>query len=320
MSEERALVLGGGGVAGMAWTTGILAGLADAGTDVTDPDHLLGTSAGAVVGAQLRLMADLKALYRAQVEPALQVAELTPPPDARARSFAFLRRLAAEALGPAERRRRMGEMALAAPTVPEAERMTVIRSRLTLLTSADSRPDSRPDSWPDSRPEPRPEPRPDSPGPSPGPSPGRPGWPQRPLAVVALDAYTGRTRVFDRHSGVPLADAVAASCAVPGAWPPVTIGDSRYIDGGVRSMANLDLAVGHGRVLVIAPSRDRALAADTDSAAAHGRVKVITPDGAARAAFGPDPLLPTTRTASAQAGYAQGRAAARTVAALWAVP
>ena len=292
MSEERALVLGGGGVAGMAWTTGILAGLADAGTDVTDPDHLLGTSAGAVVGAQLRLMADLKALYRAQVEPALQVAELTPPPDARARSFAFLRRLAAEALGPAERRRRMGEMALAAPTVPEAERMTVIRSRLTLLTSADSRPDS----------------------------PGRPGWPQRPLAVVALDAYTGRTRVFDRHSGVPLADAVAASCAVPGAWPPVTIGDSRYIDGGVRSMANLDLAVGHGRVLVIAPSRDRALAADTDSAAAHGRVKVITPDGAARAAFGPDPLLPTTRTASAQAGYAQGRAAARTVAALWAVP
>ena len=301
MPGERALVLGGGGVAGMAWTAGVLAGLADAGTDVTDPDHLLGTSAGAVVGAQLRLMADLQALYRAQVEPALQVAELTPPPDARARSFAFLRRLAAEAPGPAERRRRMGEMALAAPTVPEAERMTVIRARLAPLTSAGSRPEPQS--------EPRPQPRPHS-----------PGWPQRPLAVVALDAYTGRTRVFDRDSGVPLADAVAASCAVPGAWPPVTIGDSRYIDGGVRSLANLDLAVGHGRVLVIAPSRDRALAADTESAAAHGRVELITPDGAARAAFGPDPLLPTTRTASAQAGYAQGRAAARSVAALWEKP
>ena len=301
MSGERALVLGGGGVAGMAWTTGVLAGLADAGTDVTDPDHLLGTSAGAVVGAQLRLMADLQALYRAQVEPALQVAELTPPPDARARSFAFLRRLAAEAPGPAERRRRMGEMALAAPTVPEAERMTVIRARLAPLTSAGSRPEPQS--------EPRPQPRPHS-----------PGWPQRPLAVVALDAHTGRTRVFDRDSGVSLADAVAASCAVPGAWPPVTIGDSRYIDGGVRSLANLDLAVGHGRVLVIAPSRDRALTADTESAAAHGRVELITPDGAARAAFGPDPLLPTTRTASARAGYAQGRAAARSVAALWEKP
>ena len=48
-------------------------------------------------------------------------------------------------------------------------------------------------------------------------------WPDRVLRVTAIDTATGEFVVFDRDSGVGLIDAVAASCAVPGAWPPVTI-------------------------------------------------------------------------------------------------
>ena len=81
-------------------------------------------------------------------------------------------------------------------------------------------------------------------------------WPARALLIVAVDAHTGRHRAFDRDSGVPLVDAVAASCAVPGIWPPVTIGATRWVDGGVRSSDNADLAADHERVLVLAPMPD----------------------------------------------------------------
>ncbi|KOG91505.1 patatin, partial [Streptomyces varsoviensis] len=59
-------------------------------------------------------------------------------------------------------------------------------------------------------------------------------WPARRLLVTAVDAATGEFTAFDAASGVGIVDAVAASCAVPGVWPPVTIGAKRYIDGGVR--------------------------------------------------------------------------------------
>ena len=73
--------------------------------------------------------------------------------------------------------------------------------------------------------------------------------------MTAVDAHSGALTVFTKESGVDLADAVAASCAVPGVWPPVTIGGHRYVDGGVRLGSNADLAVGCERVLVITPSR-----------------------------------------------------------------
>ncbi|GAA2146119.1 hypothetical protein GCM10009825_39350 [Arthrobacter humicola] len=75
-------------------------------------------------------------------------------------------------------------------------------------------------------------------------------WPQRPVLITAVDAHTGGPVVFDRDSGVDLADAVAASCASGFAY---TIGDNRYIDGGYRRNENADLAAGYGRVLVLSP-------------------------------------------------------------------
>ena len=100
---------------------------------------------------------------------------------------------------------------------------------------------------------------------------------------------------------------------------PVTIGGVRYVDGGVRSLNNLDLAAGYERVLLIAPMDDPGLAADIGTVEREGgRVEVIAPDEASRAAAGADPLDPSTRTPSANAGLAQGRKAAARIASLWA--
>lgn len=78
-------------------------------------------------------------------------------------------------------------------------------------------------------------------------------WPERPLRTVAVDAESGETRIFDRHSGVGIVDAVAASCAVPGLWPCVTINGHRYMDGGIRSSDNADLAPECALLLVVSP-------------------------------------------------------------------
>lgn len=78
-------------------------------------------------------------------------------------------------------------------------------------------------------------------------------WPERRLVVTAVDALTGELEAFERGSGGGLLDAVSASCAVPGVWPPVTVAGRRFIDGGIRSATNADLAAGYGRVVILAP-------------------------------------------------------------------
>ncbi len=142
--------------------------------------------------------------------------------------------------------------------------------------------------------------------------------------IVAVDTETGEEYIIDRESGVSLVDAVAASCAVPGIWPPVTIAGRRYMDGGVRSATNADLARGYDRVLILNPLGANAnyFGAGTDAeAAALGRegsqVLVIAPDAASAAAIGLNPLDPATRQPSALAGRTQGRELAAPVTALW---
>src|SRR3984885_15307612 len=78
--NERALVLGGGGVAGIAWTTGLLFGLSEQGVDLRDAELIVGTSAGAAVAAQLGSPLSLGELFQRQVDLALQTREITPDP------------------------------------------------------------------------------------------------------------------------------------------------------------------------------------------------------------------------------------------------
>jgi NTE family protein len=77
--STRALVLGGGGVAGIAWETGVLTGLADSGVDVTGADLVVGTSAGSTVAAQVTGDHSLEDLFARQVDPARSPVELAAP-------------------------------------------------------------------------------------------------------------------------------------------------------------------------------------------------------------------------------------------------
>ncbi|MFJ2958891.1 patatin-like phospholipase family protein [Streptomyces sp. NPDC087270] len=273
MAVAEALVLGGGGVAGVAWMTGLLAGLAEAGQDATAADLIVGTSAGSTVAAQLGSGLSLAELYARQVEPRLQAAEIMVEVDL-AGFGAQIEAVLREATTAQQIRRAVGAFARGATTVPEAERRAVIESR---LPSYD--------------------------------------WPARAMKIVAVDAESGEPRVFDRTSGVDLVDAVAASCAVPGVWPPVTIDGRGYVDGGVRSNDNADYAAGSSRVLVLSPlgsvqllPSEKPLAQAVDELRAGGaEVAVVEPDEASHAAIGENPLDPSTRGPAAAAGRAQGR-------------
>ncbi|MEY9875338.1 NTE family protein [Streptacidiphilus sp. MAP12-33] len=276
MSGRRALVLGGGGVAGIAWLTGVLAGLAEQGLDVTDADVIIGTSAGSTVAAQLNQGLSLPELLARQRESALMNRELTV--EFELGRFAELwAELFTGFPDPVARTRELGRRAVAADTVPESDRREVVAGRLP-----------------------------------------SPSWPESDVRIVAVDAFTGEHVVFDRTSGVTLADAVTASCAVPLVWPPATIGTTRYLDGGARSATNADLAAGHDAVLVLAPLPFPELDDELALLRRQGAtVAAVVPDEASLTAFGANPLDPSTRPASATAGLHQARTASAAVAATW---
>ncbi|HCF85153.1 MAG TPA: patatin [Ktedonobacter sp.] len=279
----RALVLGGGGVAGISWELGILIGLRDTNVDVRGADVIIGTSAGSVVGAQIASGTDLDSLFASQLTPTEQSKERTVAFDTAQMMEVFSQAVAEAGPDIKAMRARIGAYALAVPTISEAERRVIIESRLPVHT-----------------------------------------WPQRHLLIATVDTETGEEYILDRESGVSLVDAVAASCAVPGIWPPVTIAGRRYMDGGVRSATNADLASGYDRVLILNPLGANAnyFGAGTASEAAAleregSQVLVIEPDAASATAIGLNPLDPATREPSALAGRAQGRELAASVAALW---
>jgi NTE family protein len=276
-TNGSALVLGGGGVTGVAWEIGLLHGLAELGVDLSTADLFVGTSAGSVVAAQVTSGVPLDKLFAAEL------ADTTGDRNATIGSGVVLRFVFASAF-PGDRRRGrawLGRAALRAKTVPESERRTAIMSRVP-----------------------------------------HDGWPETRLRIPAVVAETGEVTVFDRDSGVSLIDAVAASCAVPLVWPPMTVNGTRYIDGGVRSIANADLAAGSDRVVVIAPMTAALRRADKPvaQAAALGpgvRKAVISPSDAALTSIGRNPLDPEHRAAAAEAGRAQAAQVVDRVAAAW---
>ena len=120
-------------------------------------------------------------------------------------------------------------------------------------------------------------------------------WPEGRLWVTAVDAVSGTSVVFDERSGVPLERAVAASCAVPGVFPAVEVGGRRYVDGGLRSIANADLARGHDRVVVISPYPVAPNLRDLPQAQVRAlrprsRTHLVIPDAHDLLAMGVDPL------------------------------
>ena len=279
-----ALVLSGGGLAGIAWEVGVLAGIAEESAAVfatlTRPETVyLGTSAGSAVASQLAGGTPIEDLY------AQQVAEETAELGAEIDAVAFgdqMTKLLEGVTSPEEARRRVGAFALAADTGSASARRAVIEARLTVRS-----------------------------------------WPDRRLLITAVDAESGELRVFDRDSGVDLVDAVSASCAVPGVWPTVEIDGRHYTDGGVRSISNVDLIAGSDPVLVLTPSPEvgplgPTIAAEEIDAIGVGARMLVFADEASLTSFGSNPLDPAVRPAAARAGRAQGRQLAPQLLAMWA--
>jgi NTE family protein len=279
---KNALILAGGGVAGIAWELGVLRGLQDSdpglAAGVLAADLVVGTSAGSAVAAQITSGVPLDDLYGRQLSETS--AEIEVQFDMEQLLARFTAAVSATA-SPDEALRAIGALALDTETVAEPVRMTAVAARLPV-----------------------------------------PDWPDRLMLLPAVDALTGQLTAFSKDSGVALADAVAASCAVPGIWPPVTINGRRYIDGGVRSPTNADLAAGYDRILIITPADPNqpvpfgALDEEIERLK-PGRVHVVPADAPSLAAFGTNPLSPATRGPAARAGREVGRAHAAEAAALW---
>src|ERR1700733_13156743 len=219
VAHNVALVLGSGGAAGNAWEIGIIAGLAEAGLDMTEAaDLVIGTSSGAPAAAQVRRGIPGAELFASVLSPPVQPVGQNrerPPALPMATVFERMRGISAAATSAVDLQRAMGAFGLECDSLlgPTAgQHRAVVAARLS-----------------------------------------RHEWPARRLIVVAVDAHTGELATFDRDSGVDLVDAVTAGTALPGSSPPININGTPYINGGVRSAENADLASGYANVVVLSP-------------------------------------------------------------------
>lgn len=312
----RALVLGGGGVTGLAWEVGVLQGLHERGLDLHAWDLVVGTSAGAVVGSKMLGEPDFEVIYAGQAMDA------TPIDDQPIRAVGG--RVASSILH-AGRRRGLGwapSLWLMSFALETLVRRRARQARLRRLV----------------------ERLPGAPSPAgrvlAGPDPNLAwigawslaartvsettylgvirqaldpveAWPDL-LTVTAIDALTGEVVALDGASGAPFVESIAASCAVPALMPAVTIAGRRYIDGGMASQTHAGLARGHDEVVVVAPLDFDPLAREVRTLRAAGaRVVVVTPGSEARRALGRNMKLldPARRSWSARSGREDGRRA-----------
>ena len=294
-AHKRALVLAGGGAAGNAWELGLVAGLSDAGVDVTEADLIIGTSAGATVAAQITSGTAPAELYAGILAEAPQQERQTRAAGSdrgRGRKMSgpsYLKwsdGIIGSARDASDMRRRMGAAAL---EIDASDGSSQTRWRDIVAARLPSQ-----------------------------------HWPQQPVLITAVDARTGEPVVFDRHSGIDLVDAVAASTS---AMTPYRIGENRYINGGYRRSENADLAAGYGRVLVLSPFGGRSrmplewgmdLATQVEELRAGGsRVETVFPDRGSGDVFNVNAGDPSTRLQAARGGYDQGGTLAEQLAVFW---
>jgi NTE family protein len=260
--------------------------------DVSDADFVVGTSAGSFVGAQLALGRAPAQIAAPDLAGAVAAASSAsgPAPDLTMLITKMLE--AASGTRPAEEvRAEIGAWALQSPSISEAD--FIERFAPSLDGEADG------------------------------------AWPSKSYACTTVDAADGSFVVWNKDAGIGLARAVASSCAVPGIYPPISFRGHRYIDGGMRSATNADLAKGYGAVIVVAVTLRlmpsfiaevfrRRFEAELDALRESGsRVEVIVPDEDSSTAFGLNLMDASRRQPSAQAGLRQGRIEAARLAEAW---
>ncbi|MFC5502078.1 patatin-like phospholipase family protein [Lysinimonas soli] len=300
-TPARALVLAGAGAAGNAWQIGLVAGLAEAGVDLTRAELVIGTSAGSTAAAMITSgtrPAELYAATQAETAPRRPQPGPQPGPQPAAgpgrapmSAAEYLRwsdEIIAASADAADWRRRMSAAILELDASDEAS------SRRWHDTVAARLPSQE--------------------------------WPQQRVLITAVDARTAQPVVFDRGSGIQLTDAVAASTS-NGTAGAYQLGEHRYINGAYRRGSNADLATGYDRVLVLDPFSGRSrtpldwgmdLAIQVDELRAAGSsVETVFPDAGAGEVFNATAADPSTRPQAARGGYQQGRALAGSLAGFW---
>ena len=300
------IVLAGGGVLGEAWMSGVLGGIEHAtGLDLRRADAFVGTSAGSIVAARLASGRSPRRPEEASDDGADEAAQDAAQEDGGER-------------GSVVRDALRGAGALAwAGTAPAASAALALGAPGGALVRAAAlaRLPTGGRSLDGLREHVR-------------------GWEVRfdgRLRVCTVERGSGRRVVFGAPGAPPadVADAVVASCSIPWAFEPVTIGGREYVDGGVWSVTNLDAApAGRGtQVLCLdtiaglrPPNRQMAVLRRAFRVAAGleiqtlrrrgARVRHVAPDAAAAAAIGPDLMDPGARARVLAAGHRQGRALA----------
>jgi len=311
---ERALVLAGGGISGIAWESGVLAGLEAGGFDTKQWDLVVGTSAGAYVGARLTSDGSPGPLFAVQTSgnddayeaelrllfsPGLmRVARLSGRRSLRWLGLIWLTTFVVTTLMRHAIRHGLRSTIALVNTVRRGPHMADPQAFLAAIGAlADTKltsPTPLIDHWERAL------------------GAGRP-WPATRLITTAIDTKDGSRMLFDSSSGVSLVAAVAASTCLPGLLAPVRLLGRRYMDGGIASATNADLAAGHREVWIVSPGGGDVLDREIAALRSGGsRVHQVRPSAASEQALPPDlrSFDPICRLAAARAGYDGGVAAA----------
>ena len=277
MKNERALVLGGGGITGIAWESGVLAALIENGMNISQIGKIFGTSAGAFVGAVLSNNQDMKAYYHYLNE------NKDPNEQTKLKKEVYEMWRQAYIQGGNNQEnigRLLGEMIdQVQPVISMKERKKAIAKRLN---------DSK--------------------------------WTSQ-LVITAINARTGQLETINQQIGMDLIDSVAASEAVPGLWPHVTMNGKDYIDGGMVSSTNACLAKDFKQILIIAPLTQKIgklpnVFDDEITLSNTSDVYTITPDEFSKSIIGDNIYDASVIIEVGNAGYEQGKRLVKEIEAL----
>ena len=277
MKNERALVLGGGGITGIAWESGVLAALIENGMKISQIDKIFGTSAGAFVGAVLSNNQDMKSYYHYLNE------NKDPNEQTKLKKEVYEMWRQAYIQGGNNQEsigRLLGEMIdQVQPVISMKERKKAIAKRLN---------DSK--------------------------------WTSQ-LVITAINARTGQLETINQQIGMDLIDSVAASEAVPGLWPHVTMNGKDYIDGGMVSSTNASLAKDFKQILIIAPLTQKIgklpnVFDDEITLSNTSDVYTITPDEFSKSIIGDNIYDASVIIEVGNAGYEQGKRLVKEIEAL----
>lgn len=277
MKNERALVLGGGGITGIAWESGVLAALIENGMNISQIGKIFGTSAGAFVGAVLSNNQDMKSYYHYLNE------NKDPNEQTKLKKEVYEMWRQAYIQGGNNQEnigRLLGEMIdQVQPVISMKERKKAIAKRLNGSK-----------------------------------------WTSQ-LVITAINARTGQLETINQQIGMDLIDSVAASEAVPGLWPHVTMNGKEYIDGGMVSSTNACLAKDFKQILIIAPLTQKIgklpnVFDDEITLSNTSDVYTITPDEFSKSIIGDNIYDASVIIEVGNAGYEQGKRLAKEIKAL----